>query len=354
MSTIIKQTTTDTKRYEQELEESRNRLTGIIASAMDAIISIDEDQKIILFNSAAEKVFGYTSDTIMGKSLDVLIPQRFRSPHHNHIQHFGQTGVTNRDMGRLGTLFGIRSNGEEFQIEASISQVQAGRGRIFTVILRDVTARVENERKLIENEQQLRATFEQAAIGIAHQSLQGQWLRVNPGFCGITGYTSDELLTKIAREISHPDDVRRDDELKEQLLRREIPTYSLEKRFIKKDGTIIWVNQTISLVLDRHGEPLYLINVIEDITARKNAETALQARTDEIKTMTQQLWQTAKLATMGELAASIAHELNNPLAILSLRIESLVANPAYTNGDMRELQIMQHEIERMAYLVSNL
>ena len=132
---------------------------GIIASAMDAIITIDGAQHIQLFNAAAENMFGYPAGEIMGQSLDRLMPERYRSRHRDHIRRFGEMGVTNRTMGRLGTLYGLRATGEEFQIEASISQVEAGEGKLFTVILRDVTDRVEAEERLIESEQQLRATF---------------------------------------------------------------------------------------------------------------------------------------------------------------------------------------------------
>jgi signal transduction histidine kinase len=111
---------------------------------------------------------------------------------------------------------------------------------------------------------------------------------------------------------------------------------------------------TVSPVRDASGTARYLIKVIEDITTRKQAETALRGKTEEIKTMTQQLWQTAKLATMGELAASIAHEMNNPLAILSLRIESLMAALPETSEAHHELEVMVEEVDRMASLVSNL
>lgn len=220
------------KVYEQDsihlaLRESQSRMSGIIASAMDAIITIDESQRIKLFNKSAEEMFGYSAEEITGQPLDRLIPERFRAQHHQHIQHFGKTGVTNRSMGRLGRLYGLRSNGEEFPIEASISQVLTAEGKLFTVILRDITERVKTEE-------------------------------------------------------------------------------------------------------------------------------ALQSKANEIKTMTQQLWQTAKLATMGELAASIAHELNNPLAILSLRIESLLASLPADSEAMPELEVMEREVERMAALVSNL
>jgi PAS domain S-box-containing protein len=217
-----------------------------------------------------------------------------------------------------------------------------------------VTARVEAEERLIDSEQQLRATFEQAAVGIAHIAPDGRFLRVNQRLCEITGYPEEELLSRSIQEITHPEDLPADLAMQNKVLNGQIQTYTLEKRYIRKGGELIWVNMTVSLVRDLIGDPKYLIKIIEDITARKEAEAALQAKNDEIKSMTQQLWQTAKLATMGELAASIAHELNNPLAILSLRIESLLASSSETDPARRELEVMEAEVDRMASLVANL
>lgn len=339
---------------EQALRDSQARMSGIIASAMDAIITTDEEQRITLFNRSAEVMFGYLAHDVLGKPLEVLIPERFRARHRQHIANFAATGVTNRSMGRLGTLYGLRANGEEFPIEASISQLTAAQGRLFTVILRDVTERVNAEAALKESEQYLRATFDQAAVGIIHMEPGGRILRVNKKLVEITGYTQEELLARTFADITHPEDVPIDRELHQKLLAGHLQTYSHEKRYLRKDGVTLWVYLSASVVRDANGSPRYMIKIVEDITARKAAQAALQAKTDEMRAMTQQLWQTAKLATMGELAASIAHELNNPLAILSLRIESLLDGLTDSAPARAELEVMEREVDRMASLVTNL
>ncbi|TGK87761.1 response regulator [Leptospira noumeaensis] len=132
----------------RRVKESEAKLTEIIESAMDAIISIDQSKKIILFNGAAEKMFGYQSLEIIGQPLDQLIPMNFRSQHDNNIDSFSKTGVSRRAMGALGEIRGLRSNGEEFPIEASISQISVKEEKLFTVILRDVSVRNLSESKI--------------------------------------------------------------------------------------------------------------------------------------------------------------------------------------------------------------
>ena len=148
------------KHAEDALRDNQARLAGIVDSAMDAIISVDSEQSIVLFNAAAEKIFGCASAQAIGQTIDTFIPQRFREHHRQHIHDFGQTGITSRSMQSLGMLSGLRADGEEFPIEASISHIEAAGQRFFTVILRDITAR-----KVAEEEfRQLNAELEQRVM----------------------------------------------------------------------------------------------------------------------------------------------------------------------------------------------
>jgi PAS domain S-box-containing protein len=141
-------------------------LAGILASAMDAIITVDEGQSILLFNAAAEKMFHCSATDVIGKSLTQFIPARYRNSHLTHIEDFGTTNVTQRSMGKLSPIYGLRMDGEEFPIEASISQIEVDRKKLFTVILRDIS-----EKKRLES-QFLRAQRMESigtlAGGIAH------------------------------------------------------------------------------------------------------------------------------------------------------------------------------------------
>lgn len=142
---------TQRKRVEQALRESESRMAGIISSAMDAIISTDEEQRITVFNHAAEIMFGCSASEVLGKPISMLIPERYRNEHADHIRLFGRSGVSNRSMFRPGTLMGRRWNGEEFPVEATISQVEIRARRFYTVIIRDVTERTRTQEALEES-----------------------------------------------------------------------------------------------------------------------------------------------------------------------------------------------------------
>jgi PAS domain S-box-containing protein len=141
---------TDRKLAEAALSESEGRLAGVIASAMDAIITVDDQHLIVLFNRAAEKMFRCPGTEAIGQSITRFIPQRFHASHAEHINRFAATGVTNRAMGTQDVLWGLRADGQEFQIEASISQVVTGGKKLFTVILRDITERVQAQQALLD------------------------------------------------------------------------------------------------------------------------------------------------------------------------------------------------------------
>ena len=165
---------TERKAAEQALRRSEEQLAGVIGSAMDAIISIDGEQKIILFNSAAERMFRYPSGEAIGQTLDRFIPQRFRGGHRDHINNFGKTHVTRRSMGALGALYGVRSDGEEFPIEASISQIESDGEKIYTVILRDITERklAEEHNRRLNEELEQRVSDRTAQLETANKELE--------------------------------------------------------------------------------------------------------------------------------------------------------------------------------------
>ena len=194
----------------EELDEARQKLAGIIDSAMDAVITVDEGQRIILFNAAAEQVFGLPRAEALGLPLTDLMPQRFRESHGTHLQRFGASGGTTRRMGGQRVVMGLRRNGEEFPLDASISQLQMHGHRFYTVILRDVTERERAEQALVSSRQELHeiatasaAAREQEKGRIArelHDELGQQLtaLRLDIDFVGLAAGADPAIAAKVA------------------------------------------------------------------------------------------------------------------------------------------------------------
>ena len=177
-----------TARREAEagLRESESRLAGIVDSAMDAIISVDSEQRVVLFNAAAQKMFGYSAAIMLGQPLDRLMPEQFRVQHRRHIEAYGATTVSNRSMGALGQIRAVRADGQNFRVEASISQIEIDGQKLYTVILRDITEREQAEQALRASEiaQTLAAQTQTAILNalpahIAMLDWQGAIVAVN-------------------------------------------------------------------------------------------------------------------------------------------------------------------------------
>ncbi|MEO5859588.1 MAG: PAS domain S-box protein, partial [Pyrinomonadaceae bacterium] len=259
------------KRSQAKIRESESRLSGIIESAMDAIITIDDDQKIVLFNHAAEGMFRCSAADAIGDSIERFIPQRFRPAHSTHVRKFGETRVTTRSMRSLGGIFGLRSDGEEFPIEASISQVETGGKRFFTVILRDIT-----ERKITEAlNARLAAIVTSSDDAIVGKDLTGIVTSWNTGAEKIFGYTSDEMIGQPITRLFPPDRLSEEDDILAKL-RQGKPTGHFETKRLRKDGTLIDLSITVSPIKDASGNVIGASKVARDITERNLAQTALR------------------------------------------------------------------------------
>jgi PAS domain S-box-containing protein len=193
-------------------------------------------------------------------------------------------------------------------------------------------------REVREAERRFRATFEQAAAGMAHVGLDGRWLLVNQTLCDLVGYTPAELLERTFQDVTYPDDLEADLAGLRRLLGGEIGTYTMEKRYIRKDGSTLWIARTVSLVRDEAGSPLYFIAVIQDIAERKRAEESLR-EADRRKT---------------EFLAMLAHELRNPLAPVRNAL-CLLKLPGATEADKHEATgMMERQVEHLVRLVDDL
>ena len=163
---------------------SENQVRTILDTAMDGVISIDERQNIILFNGAAEEIFGWRFEQVIGKPITLLIPQRYESRHWEYVEQFGKGTIPKRRMGVQRTVLALRASGEEFPIEASISHTKVGDETIYTVIVRDVTEAV-RYRQQIEQQSQI---LDQVSDAVSVIDLEGRITYWNQGAQRLFGW----------------------------------------------------------------------------------------------------------------------------------------------------------------------
>jgi PAS domain S-box-containing protein len=249
------------------LRQSEARLGGIVSSAMDAIISVNREQRIVLFNLAAENLFGYRAGAVLGQELAMLIPEKLRESHRQHVQSFGSTGVTSRSMRSLRPLVALRADGTEFPIEASISQVEVAGESIYTVILRDVGERTRAQAAAAW----LTAIVASSSDAIVSKDLQGNVTSWNAGAQRMFGYLATEI---IGRPITTLIPVAMHDE--EKAILRQIRQGESIRHFetvrLRKDGSSIQISVTVSPIVDENGRIVGASKVARDITERKLEE----------------------------------------------------------------------------------
>ena len=258
----------------------KSLMSAVVDSAMDAIISVDESQRIILFNAAAEQMFQCSRKEALGRKLDQFIPERHRTAHRRHVEHFGRNGKTTRAMGKLGTLGGLRANGEEFPLEASISQVEVDGQKVFTAILRDLTERFHAE----ELHSRLAAIVESSSDAIIGKNLDGIVTSWNHGAEIIFGYSAKEMVGQPLERLIPPDRQGEEEQILQRIRQGErVKRFDTVRR--RKDGRLVDVSVTVSPIKDAAGRVVGASKVARDITERKRAELELRHREEYFRSL---------------------------------------------------------------------
>jgi PAS domain S-box-containing protein len=265
------------EQLDKGLRDSPLLLARIIESAMDAIIAVDDTQHIVLFNAAAERVFACPTNEAIGSSVERFMPERFRAGHSTRVRRFGESGITNRTVRGLGTLWGLRATGEEFPMEASVSKVESGGKRFFTVVIRDITERKIAEEALRASEERLRVAQRAARIGTFERDVRTGRITWSEGLESLYGLPSGSLqgqTNAFFKDLIHPTDYEQVVRLIESALKTGQPTEG-EWRAIWPDRSVHWITSRWQVLMDANGEPSRVVGVNMDITDRKLAEEAL-------------------------------------------------------------------------------
>jgi PAS domain S-box-containing protein len=323
---------------EASLSDSQRFLNTVINTEPDCVKLLDVDGRVLMMNPAGLEIVGVDSiEQIKGKSIYPLISTEYREAFKQLTKDVFQ--------GRSGRLEFEADNmkGRHLWLGTNVVPFRNDRGEIVSLlgITRDITDRKAAQKALAASESAFRATFEQAAVGMARVAPDGSWLEVNQRLCDIVGYSRYELLTSTYQDIMHPGDLDSDLGFVKQVLVGEINTYSKEMRIFRKDRAAIWVYFTVGVVRDARGAPAYSISVVEDITQRKRAEDLLAEKQGQLEVLNislakrveeavaelrrkdQILIAQGRQAAMGEMIGNIAHQWRQPLNTLALTIQEV-------------------------------
>jgi PAS domain S-box-containing protein len=264
---------------EEGQDESRSRLASILDAAMDAIITINEEQIVVMSNPAATQMFGYAEADIVGRPLSLLIPEGNRKAHADLVRASSQSHVTNRRMAALGSLWGRRANGEEFPIEVAISQVKISGQKYYTAIARDITERRKAEATLRESEEKFRNIAEQSP-NMIFISQNGRIVFINQQATEIMGYSQEELFSPDISILSFvaADSIELVQSNFARLMRGEkIPTHEYTLLTKAKER----VEAIIALRLINYDRDWAILGVVTDVSRLKRTEASLRRALDE-------------------------------------------------------------------------
>jgi PAS domain S-box-containing protein len=264
---------TDLRRAEEALRESEERWRNLTEGLPQLVWSATPDGACDYFSTQWTQHTGVPERDLLGwRWLTVLHPDD-REP----TRRLWTDSVVGR--GPYDVEYRVRrSDGVYRWFKTRGTPIRDSAGRIVKWFgtCTDISDLRQTEQALRESEERFRGTFENAAVGIGHQDLDGRFLRVNQKFCAIVGYPRDELLQRTGKDITHPDDLAGGTELSAALLRGESPGFTLEKRYVRQNGSVVWVELSVSLQRDAAGKPDYYIGIVQDISERKRLEVELR------------------------------------------------------------------------------
>ena len=258
------------KALDEKLRRMLDAHSAVIESSAAAIVSVTPDFRVTTWNKAAERIFGWTAEETLGGPWLFVPPDRSENARRLYERAMrgevisGTPGWGQCKDGRIITL----------SISAAPLHDPDGRGTGIVLNFLDTTDQTTAEEALRRNEALYRATFDQAVVGINFVSLDGRFLRANPRYCEITGYSEKELMQLRFQDVTFPEDRQGDRERTERLMNGEEDTQSYRKRYVRKDGSIVWVQVASSLLRLPSGEPLHFVGVVEDVTEQMRAGEA--------------------------------------------------------------------------------
>jgi PAS domain S-box-containing protein len=320
------------------------------ATAQDILSRHRPDGRPVWISPAVETVLGRSPSSVGGDVAAFVHPEDIAT---------AQAALTTAAAGRAATIVirVLHGNGDWRWFESQVvpwADPATGEMLEAHVVSRDVTDRELAAQAQRQAERRLALTLDHAPIGMALVALDGTWLQVNAALCRLVGYSRSELLARTFQDITHPDDLESDLAYVHKLVAGEIDDYSMDKRYVRADGSTVWVRLTVTLVRDDEGSPLHLIAQMLDISDRRHLEDALHGSVAELAADNATLRDAN--AAKNEFFAAISHELRSPLTSI-IGFGDLLANHWHTLDDARKQELlssMRGQVRRMHGLVESL
>jgi PAS domain S-box-containing protein len=343
-------------RGRKEAEETLRKQAQMLDLANDTIAVLDLDGAISYWNLGAKWLYGWRKSQAIGKNIHQLLQTEWTQPVEVIQKVFFERGSWQ------GELVRTKADGTKITVASRWTLQHDDQDKPVAIleISNDISDRKRSEIALAQSAQRFRATFEQAAVGMAQATVEGKFILVNQKLCEILGYSRQELVEKRFQEITWQEDWQSEEELVRQLLAGEIENYSLEKRYIRKDGELVWANLTVSLLREQNGTQ-FLMGVVEDIRERKQAEESLRLRAEELSWTAQMLAKTTNVLRkrnqeLDQFAYVVSHDLKAPLraiANLSSWIEEDLSD-SMTEDTLHQMNLLRGRVHRMEGLIEGL
>jgi PAS domain S-box-containing protein len=346
------------RHEEKELQRSEAHKAAILDSSPDCVVAIDHEGRITEFNPAAEQIFGYRRNDVLGRLLvDVIIPPSLREKHRSGFARYLATGDS-KVLGRRLEMTALCADDREIPVELTITRIPQEGPPAFTGHLRDITERKKSEgalraahAQLLRSEERWRSVFENSAVGVALTDLNGRFIATNPVYQKTVGYSELELQSLTILDITHEQDRDANAMLITELLAGERQEFQIEKQYRRKDGTSVWVRNNVSIVPGTERVPRFLMTLSEDITQGKLSEAALAKARSELANV-------SRITSLGVLTAAIAHEVNQPLSGIvtnaSTCLRMLSADPPNIDGALETVRRTIRDGNRASDVITRL
>jgi two-component system, LuxR family, sensor kinase FixL len=290
------------------LTVAEDRFSALLDAAVDAIVLINAHGLIARFNRAAERLFGYAQEEVIGRNVSMLMPEPYSSEHDGYLLRYQRTGEE-RIIGIGREVVALRSDGSLFPIDLSVGEFRSTEGPGYVGILRDISQRKQYEQQLQHQAEELRVIFDHAPTPMMITDRSGHVLKVNRACAALLALTPEAIIGRRPTDLLHPDD-RATAAAAMQRLNVDHPSCECELRYLRSDGSVVHALHYAALSNDSAQQQPLIINEIVDRTALLVAES-------EAEGLRARLAHAARIGTLGEMVSGIAHEVNQPLTAIA-------------------------------------